>query len=147
MRPNRAALKRKPIWFGAMCSGSAIAGAAAPMARRSNPSSSATRPHSTMILICNGPRGYRSISSVMLTEEDTDISSAPLCSRNRAIAGRATHRGRAGHGPLVFPRDGVDAGRIRAGHHLPMIHLVCRVGLSRFRQGLPLRHSFIDGNR
>jgi hypothetical protein len=48
----------------------------------------ATRPHSTMILICNGPRGHRSISSVTLTEEDTDISFTQVCSRNRARAFR-----------------------------------------------------------
>ena len=64
MRPTRAALKAKPSWFGAICSGPAITGAATPIARRSNPSSSATRPHSTMTLICNVPRGHRSISSV-----------------------------------------------------------------------------------
>ena len=74
---TRAALKTKPNWFGAICSGPAITGAATPIARRSNPSSSAARPHSTMILICNGPRGHRSISPVILTEEDTDISLYP----------------------------------------------------------------------
>ena len=46
-----------------------------------------------------------------------------------------------------FPHDGVEAGRIRASQRLPTMHLVCRVDFSRFRQRLPLRHSFIDGNR
>jgi hypothetical protein len=69
-------------------SGPAIAGAVRPIAGRSSPSSSATRPHSTTILIRNRPGGHRSISSVMLTEEDADISSNTVCSRNRACAFR-----------------------------------------------------------
>jgi hypothetical protein len=48
----------------------------------------ASKRNSTTILIRNRPGGHRSISSVMLTEEDADISSNTVCSRNRACAFR-----------------------------------------------------------
>jgi hypothetical protein len=83
----------------------------------------------------------------MLTEEDADISSAPFAVGNGQLPAEPSTEGRAAHGLLVLPHDGVDAGRIHRGHHLPTMLLVCRFGLSRFRQRFPLRHSFIDRNR
>jgi hypothetical protein len=105
-------------------SGPAIAGAVRPIAGRSSPSSSATRPHSTTILIRNRPGGHRSISSVMLTEEDADISSNTVCSRNRACAFRD---------PRVSVPTAVDAvrvaGQCNRGNRAPQIELLKRSAL------------------
>jgi hypothetical protein len=49
--PSSAILKTSPSLPGAICSAAAMLGPATPIARRSKPSSSATRPHNTTIVI------------------------------------------------------------------------------------------------